>query len=120
MISATFVNIRFASGAEIDSSREIVKVIIKGHSLFDSKGKDIVCSAVSALSLSVFKAVTVSAKITQMIEQNDGFLKTEIFTKDLMNRACEFKTLLDVLLIGLFEIKKLYPDKIEVDFISEN
>jgi uncharacterized protein len=120
LISVTFVNIGFASGAEIDLSRESVKVIIKGHSLFDSKGKDIVCSAVSALSQSVIKAVTVSAKIPQKTEQNDGYLKTEIYTKDLAAKKSEFKILMDVLLIGLFEIKKLYPDKIELDFIKEN
>lgn len=120
MISVTFVNIRFEKGADADLSSKIVKIIIQGHSLFDAKGKDIVCSAVSALSLSVLKAVTVSAKIPQLTEQNGGFLKTEIFTEDLRNKSIEFKTLLDVLLIGLFEIKKLYPDRIEVDFITEN
>jgi uncharacterized protein YsxB (DUF464 family) len=119
LISVTFVNISFGSGSEIDLNSEFVKIIIKGHSLFDSKGKDIVCAAVSALSLSAVKAITVSAKIPQSTEQNEGFLKTEIFTKDLKSKAIEFKTLLDVLLIGLFEIKKLYPDKIEVDFITE-
>lgn len=120
MISAAFVNIVFSNGAEIDLNCKFVKIVISGHSLFDSKGRDIVCSAVSALSLSVIKAVTLSAGVKQNIEQNDGFLKTEILIKDLEHKKIELKTLLDVLLIGLFEIKKLYPETIELEFIKEN
>ena len=119
MISVSFVNVGFDQGASIDFSKRSIRLIFEGHSLFDAKGSDIVCAGVSALSQSVIKAVTVLTGIEQRIERSDAYLRSEIEIKELEGRESEFKLLLDTLIIGLFEIRTMYPENLSISFISD-
>lgn len=84
------------------------KIQVKGHANFASKGKDIVCAAVSSL-------------VNTTLNSLKGFKKSEIMIKDgevtidithKVDRDDRIR--LEMLITGLKIIAKQYPDKIKV------
>ncbi len=59
----------------------ITHVIVEGHANFDNTGKDIVCSAVSALAIGAINSVELLLKIDLKAHQDDkngGYLEWDI------------------------------------------
>ncbi len=88
---------------------------VEGHSFLDESGKDIVCAAVSALTQTTVKSISLIAGIKQEIEQNPGKLYTDINLTDVPENNLEkLQTIIEMFLIGLNEIKMKYPDRIKI------
>ena len=66
-----------------ETSENFVSLIVEGHALFNKKGNDIICGAVSTLSQTLVKAISAVGKITQYWEQKEGYLSTRIDLKEL-------------------------------------
>ena len=105
MITATF---------KVNSvSNDITEFKIKGHAMHAPVGEDIVCAAVSALSISIINSLYdhTDADI-ELIEYDDGF-------KIAMNhRSNAAQLLIKTLESGLKSISDQYPENIDVKKIQ--
>ena len=88
---------------------------IEGHANYDNSGKDIVCSAVSALAQSTLIGLHEFSHITHHIE--DGFICVHIHANNKYTQALMFS-----LSEGLKNIENDYPEYINVEreVIDEN
>jgi hypothetical protein len=87
---------------------------VLGHSDYSSRGSDIVCSAVSALSQTALLALNEVAGITPIYTKKDGLLECrvpqDIVQKTLLTCQVIFKTIL----LGIENIAEQYPDFVEI------
>ena len=70
------------------SKKESLKVEVEGHSLFDIKGKDIVCSAVSVLLQSWHLGMQEIAKCKVLLERRSGFFLAIVETRASRELLC--------------------------------
>ena len=80
---------------------------ITGHAGFDRYGRDIVCAAVSALSINAVNSIEQITKDRFYTEQKDGNLKFRLVTND--NPGTQL--LLKSFILGLESIRESYGDK---------
>lgn len=86
---------------------------IKGHTGYDVAGQDIVCSAISTLSLGIGDGIIEVLKVKPEVSINDGFLSMDFcnITEVELDKS---QVLLETLLLGLKNIEKLYGKYIKV------
>ena len=78
-----------------------------GHAGFMRKGKDIVCSAISVLTINTANSIMTLTDSKISVNEKDGFLSWEF--EDIP--TYEAKLLMDSLLIGLRSIEEEYTKK---------
>jgi len=96
------------------------RVKVKGHSGFDKKGEDIVCSAVSSLVQTAY----ISVKVLLKKANNESYLKflsTENFEFMISgfpeSVSSELRGVTLFLIIGLSEIVKEYKNFVKLEII---
>lgn len=92
----------------------IISFNIEGHSGYSEYGSDIVCSAVTAVSLSIGDGILEILNLNPTYEMKDGFLNMNLSNlneNDLDNSQILMKTLL----LGLQNIEKLYSKYLKVN-----
>ena len=96
------------------NSKNIVSVSLSGHAEFSSDGYDMVCSAVSAVSLTIANGITEILKVKPKIIMEDGFLS--LYLEKLSKEDTEkCQLLLETMLIGLKSIEISYNKHIRVE-----
>jgi len=95
----------------------INELIVKGHSNFDKKGKDIVCASVSTLVQSAYLTILglyKSKNIESLIKykENDFSFFIESIPYELQK---ELKGITLFLITGLIEIEKKYKEYLKID-----
>lgn len=80
--------------------------VVEGHANYDEHGKDIVCSAVSSLALSVFMTIN-KYHITNYVKK-EGLLAVHFIPE--LNTAFY----MEVLLIGMEQLAYQYPKHITI------
>lgn len=97
-----------------EKENNLVSMKASGHAGFDEYGKDIVCSAVSALSVAILNGITdvMHFKPDFYIDE-DGFLSISIENLHIEQiKACQ--VLMETLLLGLQNIEINYGEYINV------
>lgn len=90
---------------------------VRGHAMFDTKGKDIVCSAVSALTLTAGLMLEKYGSSHVEVNQGKEDIGFRIYHKGLTgNQLEQVQVVLTYLVTGLAEIHKAYQDRIEIIF----
>lgn len=92
-------------------NNKIHHVSINGHADFAEKGSDIVCSAVSALTLGIVNSVETLLGIDLQPEQNDkksGFLSWSVPVLEDENIEDQLQLLMKVLIESLLMIEEKY------------
>lgn len=79
----------------------------KGHAGFMKKGKDIVCAAVSMLTINTANSIMTLTESKLNVDENDGFLSWE-FDGSCDKDAC---LLMDSMILGLRSIEEDYNGK---------
>lgn len=89
------------------------KIVIDGHADYDIAGRDIICAAVSALSLNTANSVEKFTEDKFRASEDDGYFVLE-FTDSISERS---ELLMDSLVLGLTSIEESYGDEyIKVNF----
>jgi len=102
------INARFIKKCE-----KIVSVKLSGHAESSDDGYDVVCSAVSAVSITITNGITEILNIKPIIGIEDGFLSLDL--NKLTNKEIESsQILLETMLLGLKNIEINYSDYINV------
>lgn len=93
----------------------IIGFKIVGHADFSEHGSDIVCSAVSALSINIINSVSQLLDInllTTVDDKNGGYLEVEVPVLVDNVKDEKLQILINSLKIGLIDISKSYQDYI--------
>ncbi|SKA75410.1 hypothetical protein SAMN05428976_102116 [Clostridium sp. USBA 49] len=95
-------------------SNNIISVKISGHANSVNEGYDMVCSAVSAVSLTIANGITEVVKVNPYLSIEDGFLSMDFMGLDYKDiEKCQI--LLETLFIGLKSIEMSYGDYINIE-----
>jgi uncharacterized protein len=117
VIRVNLENILFDDKILIPDFEAAITIIADGHSGNAKKGEDVVCAGVSAIVQTCILAVTKIARIRQKILQHEGYIKSSINVSNAdKTNISNLKAILGTMVIGLLEIKKNYPDSIEIIF----
>jgi len=92
----------------------LVSFDINGHADYGYEGYDIVCSAVSAVSISICNGITDIVKVKAKIGEHDGYLNLDL------NDQCEAQikkcqVLMETMLLGIKNIEDNYKDYIKLE-----
>ena len=96
------------------NSNKIVSVNLSGHAESVDEGYDMVCSAVSSVSLTVANGITEVLHIKPDISLEDGFLSMD-FNRLSLEDIDKCQILLETMLIGMKSIETNYGDYIRVE-----
>ncbi|MBC3797969.1 ribosomal-processing cysteine protease Prp [Acetobacterium paludosum] len=97
-------------------NNEVDEVIVSGHSGFADQGEDIVCAAVSVLTISILNGLTeiVGRKdLSEMVEE--GYVRFTIPKITDEKTKMKTETLISTLLLGIRGIKEAYGDYIQFE-----
>lgn len=98
---------------------QIVSFEALGHAGHGYQGEDIVCSAISILLQTAVMGLEGYLNLSPQIEIKDGFLKCHLKQKMDVLKAEKAAAILETMLIGLQEIKKQYPENINIVMMRE-
>jgi uncharacterized protein YsxB (DUF464 family) len=102
---------------EIDSDKIIRKCVIKGHSGFSKKGKDIVCAGISILANTFVLSLNGIKEVKyKLYDDNDYMVCIEEYKDDIKSIL---KGLSLFLIIGLKAISKEYTNNVKLKMIKE-
>lgn len=88
---------------------KVEEIIIKGHSGYEELGKDIVCAAVSSISITTVNALISIDEDCIDYTSNDGFLNINIKKhSDIIDK------LIDNMISLLKELEEKYKENIEI------
>jgi uncharacterized protein len=96
-----------------EKGKNLISFKINGHTGYDDIDKDIVCSAISALSCGIGDGIIEILKISPEYHMKDGFLSMS-FEKVPIKELENAQALLHTLLLGLKNIELKYSDYIKV------
>jgi uncharacterized protein len=115
VINVYLRNIHYNGEIYLDYEKGSVEIEVAGHSDAGVKGGDIVCASVSVIAQTAVLAVNRVARVRQDIEQRDGFLKSVLHVEDISVDSLDaLRIILEVTIIGLEEIRRLYPGRVDV------
>ncbi len=86
---------------------------MSGHAESTDQGYDMVCSAISAISITIANGITEILKVRPLIKEEDGFLSIDL-------RSCikedihKCQLLMDTMLLGLKSIEFNYGEYIKL------
>ncbi len=97
-----------------NSSNDIVKVELDGHTGYAEAGQDIVCAAVSSVVFSAFNGVEKVVGTTVGYEQADGYLCVLLPDDIKQEKRKNINILLESMVLFLKELEKQYPDNVQI------
>jgi uncharacterized protein YsxB (DUF464 family) len=94
-------------------SGNLVSFNIEGHAEFDEYNRDIVCSAVSAISYTIVNGITEVVNVSAECHVKDGYANLSI--EDQSEEDIEkCQVLMKTMLLGLISMEENYGDYIKV------
>ena len=93
---------------KVKNNKHIEEIIISGHALYDTLGKDIVCAAVSSMAITTVNAI-LSLEDTISYKEDEGLLKIKVIKDTEINQK-----ILNNLIRMLNELSDQYPKNIEI------
>ena len=114
MIVIRLGNIAVNNGLQFPE-KSPVSIKISGHAGSDVKGKDIVCSAVSALSQTLVLSIGRLLKVDQTVKIENGLLTSIVQPVTDTEEENKLKLLIESFLIGILEIEREYPGRVKIE-----
>lgn len=105
------ITARIERGAPKTFVREVT---ISGHAGYDDYGKDIVCSAVSSVSINIINAARALLDVPLETEQSDGKIVCRIPHLEDRDQAERVQLLMETLVFSLKAIAEEYPSFVSV------
>jgi uncharacterized protein YsxB (DUF464 family) len=102
---------------------QIVSFEVTGHAEAGPYGSDVVCAAVSALTISTVNGIDALAGFEPIVETNDdegGYLYVEVLSNANQEQTNIAQILLENLLLGLQAVEQENLEFIQVKTINEN
>lgn len=94
----------------MDTGNELHELIMSGHAAYDYEGKDIVCSAASALLVTLAEMLGMKSDIDEDIQAGEAMVRCKCSPDDLFLKTC-----FQFAVTGLEMLAEEYPDNIVVN-----
>lgn len=94
----------------VKDSSGYVSFECRGHAGYMRKGKDIVCSAISMLTINTANSIMTLTDTKIFVDENDGFISWKFATPP----GVEAKLLMDSMIIGLRSVEEEYRNYLEL------
>lgn len=104
---------------ETSKNKHIEKFQIEGHADYAEYGLDIVCAAVSALTITIINAMTEILEVSVKYTEQDGKILCEIPFLINDEKNSKIQLLAHTLLMGLEDIAKEHSDSINIKTITK-
>ncbi|TXK84732.1 ribosomal-processing cysteine protease Prp [Paenibacillus sp. N3.4] len=100
-------------------SPQISSFVVEGHAEYDVPGKDLVCAAVSAISVGTFNSIESITGIIPIHEMERGFMDVIIpeSARDLAGKWDHIQVILESMVVMLQTIEENYGDYITIETI---
>lgn len=98
--------------------QQIVKFLVEGHSGFGEKGLDIVCAAVSALTLATVNGLTDYVLLPVDINLKEGYVHCTLPIQMTELQSIQAQTILNVMDLAFQNIKNQYCRYIKIERIN--
>lgn len=95
-------------------TQTVQQVSISGHALYDDYGKDIVCAAVSSVSINIINAVETLLDVPLDAEQRSGQLVCRVPDLPEQKTAEHVQLLMETLVFSLKSIAEEYPSFVSI------
>ena len=92
-----------------DNNKDAVGFTVTGHAMFRQQGKDIVCAAISMLTINACNSIETFTNDFFGIEEDEKSGYLEFVLNE--NPSKEAKLLLNSMVLGLSELEKQYKNK---------
>ncbi|WP_034550670.1 ribosomal-processing cysteine protease Prp [Carnobacterium funditum] len=106
-----------------NEENNIVSFEVTGHAESGAYGTDIVCAAVSALTIGTTNSLSVLGGFTPLVETNDevegGYLYVELPVGITGKQLTTTQILLESLLLSLKSIAEEYPNYVKLNYILD-
>lgn len=105
-----------------NDSGKIVSFEVTGHAESGPYGSDVVCAAVSALTISTINGIEALAGFVPIVEINEdegGYLYSEITSDTNQEQSNIAQILLENLLLGLQSIEEEHAEYVQVRTINQ-
>ena len=97
------------------ADNKIQKVTIKGHAGYDRYGKDIVCSAVSAIACTALMGlIEFSSQKIEYVKE-DGYLTFTVPEAQSAEEGLRMETILKTMELGLRDVQKGYKAFVKLE-----
>lgn len=96
---------------------KIFSINIEGHAFYNKKGQDIVCSAVSALTLGAINSTErlLNIDLMPITNENDGYLSWDIPEMEDNNIDDQLQLLMKSLVESLLMVEEEYKKYIQIE-----
>ncbi|MEC0225580.1 ribosomal-processing cysteine protease Prp [Paenibacillus alba] len=100
-------------------SPQILSYVVAGHAEYDVPGKDLVCAAVSAVSVGTFNSIESLTGVIPIHEMERGLLDVTIpeSTRDMVETWNQVQLILESMVVMLQTIEQNYGDYITIETI---
>lgn len=95
-------------------SQTVREVSISGHANYDDYGKDIVCAAVSSVSINIINATEIIVGVPLETEQGEGLIVCRVPDLGESRTAEKVQLLMETLVFSLKSIAKEYPSFVSI------
>lgn len=92
----------------------IIAYQVTGHALYDESGKDIVCSAVSAITVGTVNSIEALTGVQPHVKIRKGLLEVDIKTEESVSVTERVQLLLESMVVMLNSIEESYGEYIKV------
>lgn len=94
---------------------------VSGHSYFADYGNNIVCAAISVLTIGIINGLTEVCNITDLdIKSKDGLIEVKIPNNLSQEEYNYIKMFFDTLLLSYEQITEEYPNEIKLEVINND
>jgi uncharacterized protein YsxB (DUF464 family) len=100
-------------------SPQISSFVVEGHAEYDVPGKDLVCAAVSAISVGTCNSIESLTGVIPIHEMEPGLLDVTIpeSTRDVQEKWNQVQLILESMVVMLQTIEQNYGDYITIETI---
>jgi len=97
-----------------DLAGNIKRFVVQGHSGYAVEGRDIVCSAISAIAFTTVGAIEELIGLKGFFKQRDGFMSCKIDMDISFELRHDANVIMATAEIGFKQIEYAYPDYVKV------
>lgn len=100
-----------------EADTRIQAFVVEGHAQYDVPGKDLVCAAVSAITVGTVNSVETLTGVLPITEMDKGLLDVTIpeLTGSQSDNAAKVQLILESMLVMLLTIQETYGDYITIE-----
>jgi uncharacterized protein len=99
-----------------NNKQQLERILVKGHAKFDEYGRDIVCAAVSGITIGLTNAIEIMFGI-KVHAEDDGDGKVDCHVPSSLNseQTDQIRLIMEAMLISLKSVAEEFPGYIQIN-----